>query len=648
MKFQRLFAFLLTALLGVAAASAAAPSWTSLGPFGGGVAFITPDPVHRGVLYAATSLGVYRTADAGGSWAPIYTGLLLGGEGRVAVDPFHPKTIYLNGAAGGQRLLKSTDRGAHWFSISAGLPLSSFILAVDPAKEGRLYGGSFGQGMWRSLDAGASWQPASTGLPEFSTVRAIAPAPGPAGKILIAANHGVYRSDDAGASWTLVHGGLPTDVPTAMAFAPADPRTAYVYFNSRGLYRSTDGGVSWRRVLGARSREAQEISISPRATRVVYVKFGDGILFRSTDGGQHWGQLSPLPASAVAADPFSATTVYSSFYTGQSLGGVWRSVDQGETWTARNQGMTSIQAASMAIQNGDPSKIWITPGSGTALRTTNGGAVWSPNRTPAGETLLQLYSGPGSRIVAYTWDELFIPHLWSTDDNGGSWTQLPVPALQGQELAFLSVPTSPSTLYAAKLDEPIYGGGLLNVLRSTDGGAHWESSQEFTLTCGLGEMAAAPSNPAVLYLGGCKNEHEAGVLRSGDGGVTFADVSAGLPASEVLALAVAPGAPDTVWTGTAGDGVWKSTDGGASWTRAGGELTGLAVTSLLAPAVPGRVYAALRDGRILRSGDGGATWDDWTGGLPRSSVADLIALPGAPRRVYAATRQGIWLLTEAD
>jgi photosystem II stability/assembly factor-like uncharacterized protein len=502
--------------------------------------------------------------------------------------------------------------------------------------------------MWRSLDAGASWQPASTGLPEFSTVRAIAPAPGPAGKILIAADNGVYRSDDAGASWTLVRGGLPTGSPTAMAFAPADPRTAYVYFHSHGLYRSTDGGVSWRRVLGARSREAQEISISPRATRVVYVKLGDGILFRSTDGGQRWGQLSSLPASTVAADPFSATTVYSSLYTGQSLGGVWRSVDQGATWTARSRGMTGVPATSLAIQNGDPSKLWLTTGLSAALRTINGGSAWIQSPVPAGETLLQLYSGPGSRIFAYTWDELFKPHIWSTDDNGGTWKQLPISALQGEQLAFLSVPTAPSTLYAAKLDDPVYGGGVLGVLRSTDGGAHWESSQEFSLTCGLGEMAAAPSHPAVLYLGGCRNEREAGVVRSRDGGATFTDVSAGLPASEVQALAVAPGAPDTVWAGTAADGVWKSTDGGASWAPAGVELEGLAVTALLAPGVSGRVYAAVRDGRIFRSGDGGATWDDWTGGLPRSGVADLIALPGAPRRIYAATRQGVWLLTEAD
>jgi photosystem II stability/assembly factor-like uncharacterized protein len=642
MTFQRLYALLLTALLAASAAFAAAPAWKPLGPFGGAVLSITADPATRGVLYAVTSQGVYRTADAGNLWAPVLAIPLV--EGRVAVDPLHPGTLYLAGASGGPLALKSTDGGAHWSSISAGLPLATTLLAVDPVRPRRLYAGLLGNGFWRSPDAGASWEPAGSGLPGPLSVLAIATASRPTGKLLIATEKGVFRSADAGTSWTAVRGGLPAGTARAAAFAS---RTAYVYFDGSGLYRSNDDGVTWRKVLPARSQPMVEISISPRTPGVVYVRFGDSTLFRSTNGGQRWVQLSAPAATAVAADPFAAGGVYASFHPPGVVSGVWSSGDQGQSWTARSRGMTGVQATSMAIQNGDPSKIWITTGFGSALRTTNGGTVWAPNRTPAGETLLQLYSGPGSRIIARTWDDLFIPHLWSTDDNGGSWTQQPVPTLQGQELAFLSVSTAPSTLYAAKLDEPVYGGGLLNVLRSTDGGAHWDSTQETTLTCGLGEMAAAPSNPAVLYLGGCKGEREAGVLRSGDGGATFADVSAGLPATEVLSLTVAPGAPDTVWAGT-GDGVWKSTNGGASWTRAGGELTGLVVTGLLAPAVPGRLYAALRDGRIFRSNDGGASWVDWTGGMPRSTVYSLQSPPGDPRRIWAATQQGIWTLQEAD
>lgn len=643
MRFQRLSALFLALLLGVSMAAAAAPAWTPLGPFGGSVLSITADPAHRGVLYAVTTRGVFRTADAGNLWTPVYSALLV--EGWIAVDPLHPGTLYLTGASGGPLVLKSTDAGVHWSSIAAGLPLAGSILAVDPVRPRRLYAGQLGSGFWWSPDAGASWQPAGPSLPRPLAVFAIATAPRPTGKLLIATDKGVYRSTDAGASWIAVRGGLPAGTARAAAFAS---RTAYVYFDGSGLYRSNDDGASWRKVLKARDRPAAEISISPRTPGVVYVRFGDSTLFRSTNGGQRWVRLSAPMASAVAADPFAANRVYASLYPSGATGGVWSSGDQGQSWTARNRGMTGVQATSMAIQNGDPRRLWITTGLGSVLRTTDGGASWFQNPGPAGETLLQVYSGPGSRTFAHTWGDFATSHLWSTDDNGGSWTQLPVPVLQSERLALLSVPTVPSTLYATVLDDPVYGGGVQTVRRSTDGGDHWEITQEFTLTCGLGEMAAAPSNPSVLYVGGCKGEREAGVVRSGDGGATFTDVSAGLPGSEILSLAVAPGAPDTVWAGTSGHGVWKTTDGGASWAPAGGELEGLAVTALLAPGVSGRVYAALQDGRIFRSDDGGASWTDWTGALPRSSVYDLIALPGAPRRVYAVTRQGIWVLNEAD
>jgi photosystem II stability/assembly factor-like uncharacterized protein len=193
------------------------------------------------------------------------------------------------------------------------------------------------------------------------------------------------------------------------------------------------------------------------------------------------------------------------------------------------------------------------------------------------------------------------------------------------------------------------------VLRSTDGGDRWESRPQTTLSCGLGQLAVAPSNAAVVYLGGCKDSRVSAVLRSGDGGATFTDVSAGLPGTYVPALAVDPRDPDTLWAATEnrllfepGDGVWKSTNGGASWTRVGSRFAGLTIAALLAVDVPGRVYAVVPDGHVFRSEDGGATWEDWTGGVPPSQVFSLQAAPGDPRRIYAVTTQGIWLLNEAN
>ena len=107
------------------------------------------------------------------------------------------------------------------------------------------------------------------------------------------------------------------------------------------------------------------------------------------------------------------------------------------------------------------------------------------------------------------------------------------------------------------------------------------------------------------------------MARSDDGGATWTDVTAGLslPGEFVAALAVDPRDARTVYAGFGpgaafpdGDGVWKSTDGGATWARAGAELAGRTITSLLASTLSGRVYAVVDGARVVRSDDGGASW----------------------------------------
>jgi photosystem II stability/assembly factor-like uncharacterized protein len=661
MRFQRLFTLLLLLLAGLPAAAVDVPTWTPLGPFGGFVYSITPDPVTAGVLYASTTVGVYRTADAGASWSLIHAISLF--SGRVAVDPLHPSTLYLTGALGSV-VLKSVDGGAHWSPSDEGLPRYNAVLAVDPVRPRRLYLGSLG--LWRSLDAGSSWQPAGIDtLPggDQVLIESIA-ASRPAGRVFVGTQSGVYRSNDGGDTWSVVNG-LPRTFARAVAFAPSDPRIVYAGLTKSGLpgagglYRSTDGGVSWRRVLQTKPPyAAQEISISPSSPRIVYARFEDRSLYRSTDGGDHWTQLQAAgQVDAVAADRFSAATVWSGL-TGFNTGGVWRSGNQGKTWTARSTGITGIATTSLAIDPQDPERLWTTTSLGP-LRTPNGGAGWTGARIPRGETdILRFAAGSGSRIVALTYKLLpgeqappTTHRLWQTDDDGASWKRLAAPSDQ-----ILAFQIASSTLYAVEALPSSDPSLVQRVLRSTDGGVHWEKRAQTALSCGLGDLAVAPSQTTIVYLGGCKAGH-ATVLRSGDGGATFSELPAagGLPGSSLQTLAVDPRSPNTVWAGTGilfleeatGDGVWKSIEGGA-WTRAGSELAGLTITALLAPDIPGRVWAASRDGRVFRSDDGGASWEDWSAGLLAATVYSLQAAPDDPHRIYAVTSRGIWTLTQAD
>ncbi|HEY0514163.1 MAG TPA: hypothetical protein VGH73_19810 [Thermoanaerobaculia bacterium] len=653
---KRTLAFLvplLAALLSAAApARALPPPWIPLGPFGGGIQSLTADPARSGTLYATTGAGLFKTADGGASWKSIYDGTP---GSNLAVDPLHPSTLYV--AVYGAILIKSTDGGAHWAPSAGGLiPDPVFvprILGIDPTNPNRLLL-TYGQGLWRSANAGASWQPANAGLPdaESTQISAIAIAGGPAGTAFVATPDGVYRTVDAGVSWQLAAGGLPAAQFVALAAAPSDPRT--VYATGPGLYRSTDGGATWRQ---ASAFQPSALIVSPRSPATLYGVSGR-MAFRSADGGAHWTALSGVPNPVVLApDPTTTATVYAGT-SGGVLAGVFRSDDQGATWTRRSQGISSIPAYALAVDPSDPNRLWTN--TGFIFRSANQGAGWA--RVPASP-----FQGPGTRLAIGASSAVFASgvflngrgfpsfSIWKTANQGATWTQVFAPR-DGDITVIRAAPSALSTLYAAG-QSPVDGP---RIYRSTDNGAAWEvrsSGSPPLPDCALKDLAVAPSAAAVVYVAGSAHRQstqcDMSVVRSGDGGATWTDVSAGLPSGIASVVAVDPQDPNVVYVGTGdsstpGDGVWKSTNGGQTWNPTGAEIGNRTITALLATAIPGRLYAALIDGRIFRSDDGGASWQGRSRNLHTSKVYALVADPGDPHRVYAATANGVWTLTETD
>lgn len=73
------------------------------------------------------------------------------------------------------------------------------------------------------------------------------------------------------------------------------------------------------------------------------------------------------------------------------------------------------------------------------------------------------------------------------------------------------------------------------------------------------------------------------------------------PAGErVLALAIDPETPTTLYAGIIGAGVFKSTDGGASWTAINDGLTHLSIRAVaIAPLTPSTLYAGTEGGGVF-------------------------------------------------
>ena len=140
-----------------------------------------------------------------------------------------------------------------------------------------------------------------------------------------------------------------------------------------------------------------------------------------------------------------------------------------------------------------------------------------------------------------------------------------------------------------------------------------------------------------------------GLFRSEDGGKTWQPIALSTKHAhlDLMAIALDPTDPQTVYVGTHEAGVLKSTNGGATWTESNSGLGGLDVHGLaIDPTAPGKLHAAIREKGegIYRTTDGGARWtrvDDGPGGEVKVLTSVNIATGMGGIWLYAGTAEGL-------
>ncbi len=234
----------------------------------------------------------------------------------------------------------------------------------------------------------------------------------------------------------------------------------------------------------------------------------------------------------------------------------------------------------------------------------------------------------------------------------------------GRVTALAVVEGRPSTQYLGAA-----AGGLW---KTTNNGITWAPVFDGQPTPSIGDVAVAPSDPNVVWVGtGEANPRNSvswgsGVYRSGDGGRTW-DQRGLRDTHHVGRVVVHPRRPDTVYVAALGHlwgpgrqrGVYKTEDGGQTWRHvlAPAEDTGC-VDLAMAPDDPETLYAAAwrvrRDGfsggnpavqfgpaaGLYRTRDGGRTWARLVTGLPRRPLGrcGVAASRGDPRVLYAVVQ----------
>ena len=264
--------------------------------------------------------GVYKSNDGGKTWRNVGLGD-SGHISQIWIDPEDSGTVLVAAQGplwsdGGDRgLFKTTDGGTTWeaiLSVDQHTGVNEFV--VDPRNHDNivvstyqrrrhvwvLINGGPGSGIHKSSDGGATWKRIEAGLPEDHMGRiGLAGAPSDPDTIyaIIEANddeRGIYRSTDFGESWEKRSDHMTTS-PQYYNEIVVDPLTAQrLYSLDTFTHKSEDGGETWAMLSDEwRHVDDHALWIDPERTEHLLIG-GDGGIYESWDRGKTWRHVRNL------------------------------------------------------------------------------------------------------------------------------------------------------------------------------------------------------------------------------------------------------------------------------------------------------------------------------------------------------------------
>lgn len=482
-----------------------------------------PDPTsgYPGVVYYAPfeRTGVFKSSNGGDSWTLKDDNLSNTQIYKLSIDPGNTAKIYLATFTDG--VMKTTDGGNHWDSV--GLEDEIILdVVVHPDSGNTLLSGTLHNGLFRSTNGGGSWSHAMTGL-NASTVSSLAVRLGDSSALVASLTPGwVARSTDGGASWFDYHTGISDKYVHQLVTHPSLPQFLYALTESAGLYlRDTGGWESWIRV----DENLPSVAI-PTSKGFDYNSEGEPLTlalfdcgrilpalrsecFRSLADNEFGMQLSkgesssdplgnlvdflfpestaqPLDAKSLDGTPPLLAMVFAptdplTAYLGTEGSGIFKSDDDGASWTA--SGLSGSTVQDIAISPSNPELVFAaTDGSGSVYLSPDGGDSWGNLLLPGVTAHClaipttdpdTLYAGTSSGVYRF---------------DGVGWA---ISGLAGFEVYDLAIhPIDQDTIYAATNNSAFI---------SYDGGNNWELVTEELLGIRVESIRIDPNDPGVVY-----------------------------------------------------------------------------------------------------------------------------------------------------
>jgi len=471
--------------------------------------------------------------------------------------------------------------------------------------------GSTGGGVWLTEDAGESWENISDGSFSVASIGAIDVAAADHNVIYVgtgsacirgnvSTGRGVYRSTDAGKTWSFV--GLEDAGQIGdLIVHPTDPDVVYLAAlghpfganPTRGVFRSRDGGRSWDKVLFiSDSTGFVSLSMNPDNPRILFAGSWraerkpwtlisgarEGGIYRSVDGGDSWERLAGgLPTgvigkTAVAVSPVNPERVWALVEAEGKDGGLYRSDDGGDTWRRINGDRRLRQRAwyytHLHADPQDENTVYVL--NTALLKSIDAGRSFESVRVPHGD-VHDLWLNPDN------------PDYMVVGNDGGAQV-----TLNGGTTWSTMYNQPTAELYSVTVDNQfpyrVYGpqqdNSTITVPAWSGGGVSPEQFWHSVGGCETGPVAMHPDHPNIIYSGcyggtidrvNLETQQERNVL-------IYPQLQLGQAPRDLeyrfqwnAPIVVSPHDPEVVYHGS--QYVHRTTDGGQTWETISPDLT---------------------------------------------------------------------------
>lgn len=234
-------------------------------------------------------------------------------------------------------------------------------------------------------------------------------------------------------------------------------------------------------------------------------------------------------------------------YAGAASGGVWKSTSGGVSWEPIFDKESTLSIGAIAIQQDNPSVVWVGTGEGNPRNSLNGG-----------------------------------DGIYKSLDAGKTWKKMGLEKTRHIHRVIID-PKNPTTVYVAAIGSPWGEHAERGVYKTTDGGATWTQVLFIDNKTGCAELIMDPSNPNKLFANMWQHRRMPWTFNSGgpgsglhvtyDGGKSWKKLTSkdGLPEGELgrMGLAIARSKPEVVYAliEAKKNALYRSDDGGVKWTK---------------------------------------------------------------------------------